>query len=201
MFSCPGFCDRHVSRRSDTLGWEVRGERRARTARSRWLVEQVAPLRPGRALELACGLGHNATWLARRGWDVDAVDISPEGLRIAESLASAHSATVHWIAADLDEFIPARGSYDLVCVFRFLDRVHLPRRISEALADGGRLVYETFTVSHLTHPKGHIKNRDFLLERGELPRLFSSLRPVAYAECELPDRSVARLTAVRDLVS
>src|SRR5258708_33029292 len=91
-----------------------------------WLIEQTSNLQPGRALELACGLGHNAIWLAQQGWTVDAVDVSPVGLANAEKLAHNVAAHVNWIAADLDEFIPQLQTYDLVLVFRFLDRGRMP---------------------------------------------------------------------------
>jgi SAM-dependent methyltransferase len=160
-----------------------------------WLVEQAAPLPRGRALELACGLGHNAIWLAGQGWRVDAVDVSPIGLRLAAELAARNGATVNWIVADLDEYIPAANNYDLIVVFRFLDRTRLPAVIERSLKSGGRLIYETFTQSHLTRPDNHLKNPAFALAPGELPRLFPNLSVVSYSECELPDRSVARFVA------
>jgi len=87
-----------------------------------WLTQEVSGLKVGRALELACGPGHNSIWLASQAWQVDAVDISPVGLAQAQELARACGVGVHWIAADLDEFTPAPETYDLVIVFRFLDR-------------------------------------------------------------------------------
>src|SRR5262245_48589585 len=114
-----------------------------------WLVEQAAELPAGRALELACGLGHNAVWLAGHGWNVDAVDISAIGLARAEELAERCGTRVNWVVADLDEFVPEPAAYNLVLVFRFLDRGRLPGIIREALRSGGRLVYETFTMAHL----------------------------------------------------
>ena len=161
-----------------------------------WLIEQVAGLPPGRTLELACGLGHNAIWLAQHGWHVDAVDISPSGLARANELAIRNDARVNWIAADLDDFTAEYGMYDLVLVFRFLDRRRLPAIIQQALRPGGRLIYETFTTAHLARPDSNMKNPAFALEPGELPRLLPQLDVVSYAECSLADRDVARLAAV-----
>ena len=160
-----------------------------------WLLEQSHFLPVGRALELACGLGQNAISLAIEGWQVDAVDISPVGLKLAAELASRKSVDVNWTVADLDEFQPAAGAYDLVCVFRFLDRPRLPAAIEAALAPGGTLLYETFTQNHLNRPGSHMRNPDFALAPGELPRLFPGLTVIEYSELELPDRSVARLVA------
>jgi SAM-dependent methyltransferase len=160
-----------------------------------WLLEQVADLGPGRALELAAGLGHNAIWLAQQGWQVDAVDVSPVGLALARQFAQANKTAVNWIAADLDTFSPEVAAYDLVIVFRFLDRARLPALIEQALKPGGRLVYETFTVAHLARPGSHLKNPDFALVAGELPKLFTACTVKHYAECSLADRDVARLVA------
>lgn len=162
-----------------------------------WLTRHVAGLRPGRALEVACGLGHNAVWLAMQGWQVDAVDVSPVGLSLAAELAARHGQSIHWIAADFDEFTAENGAYDLVVVFRFLDRRRLPGMIQAALRPGGLLIYETFHIAHLARPDSHIKNRAFALQPGELPLLFPEFAPVAFEERELPDRSVARLAAIR----
>src|SRR5579863_1855883 len=101
-----------------------------------WLIKEVAELSPGRALDLACGLGHNAIALAKQGWQVDAVDISPVGLALAADLAKRYAVNVRWIATDLDEFSPATEEYDLVVVFRFLDRRRLPGIIQQALRPG-----------------------------------------------------------------
>jgi len=162
-----------------------------------WLIEQVSGLEPGRALELACGLGHNAIWLAQLGWQVDAVDISAVGLTQAEKLAHSCGANVHWIAADLDEFTPSAESYDLVLVFRFLDRIQLPVLVGHALRPQGVLIYETFTTAHVNRTDSHMKNPAFALAPGELPRLFPNFEFVSYTECNLADRDVARLVAVK----
>lgn len=160
-----------------------------------WLIEQVAGLTPGRALELACGLGHNATWLAKQSWRVDAVDVSPVGLALARKLALENGASVNWIAADLDEFSPEIEAYDLVLVFRFLDRVRLPSIIQQALKPGARLLYETYTTAHLARPDSHMKNSAFALGPEELPMLFPACEICEFKECSLPDRDVARLVA------
>ena len=68
---------------------------------NRFLVAETAGLTPGRALDLACGEGRNAVWLARRGWQVTGVDYSEVAIEKARRLASARKANVDWVVADL----------------------------------------------------------------------------------------------------
>jgi hypothetical protein len=125
------------------------------------------------------------------------VDVSPVGLRLAADFARTCGTYVNWIAADLDEFTPAKDAYDLICVFRFLDRISLPRKISSALRPGGFLIYEAFTTAHLARGDSHMKNPAFALAPGELPRLFATLHAISAVEVDLPDRAVARFVGQR----
>src|SRR5512134_1831553 len=95
------------------------GEERihASTAPSRFLVAEVAGLRPGRALDLACGAGRNAIWLAEQGWRVTAVDFSDVALSLARRRARERRVEVEWIEADVVDWTPASRAFDLVCVF------------------------------------------------------------------------------------
>jgi SAM-dependent methyltransferase len=111
---------------------------------NRFLVQEVADLPPGRALDLGAGEGRNAIWLAERGWRVTAVDFSGIGLQKARRLAEARGVEVNWIEADLRSYPPARGAFDLVV----LVYIHLPgeerrsvvRRAGDAVAEGGTLL-------------------------------------------------------------
>jgi SAM-dependent methyltransferase len=78
------------------------------------LVAEVADFTPGRALDVACGEGADAIWLARRGWIVTAIDISDVAIIRAREAAKLASAAVEWICGDaLQTPFPAR-SFDLV---------------------------------------------------------------------------------------
>lgn len=136
------------------------------------LLVKYAPLAGphSRALELACGLGRNALWLAEQGYRVDALDISLEALRQGQQEARRRGlAGIHFIAADLDDFPLPNQQYDLVVVFRFLDRRLFPA-IRERVRPGGLAIYETLNVGHLQeHPE---TSRYYLLEWGELPHHF-----------------------------
>lgn len=170
-----------------------------------WLIEAhdtIAQTTPdvttaGRALDLACGLGHNSLWLARHGWQVDGVDISGEGLSQAEYLATETNTVVNWVEADLDDWQPPPESYDLAIVFRFLDRVTVPQIVNTALKPGGWLIYETFAASELDRPDSHIRNPAYTLRPNELPGLFGDYIFYWFREATLKDRTVQRLLARR----
>jgi len=174
---------------------------------SEWLRSVVTDLPPGRAWDVACGVGQNAHLLAQLGWTVDAVDISPIGLEIGSRSSenhpennhcgNIHSGKIHWIAADLDTYAPSPDTYNLVIVFRFLDRLRLPQIIQNSLKPGGRIVYETFVAGQMSRSDNHLTNPDFVLKSGELPTLFPELRTLAYTEESLTDRTVARWVGIK----
>ena len=115
---------------------------------NRFLVAEVESMTPGRALDLACGEGRNAVWLAERGWRVTAVDFSDVGLAKAERLAASRGVEVEWILADVLDYRPPAGAFDLVAVL-YLQLAAAERRLAharaaEALAPGGTI----FVVGH-----------------------------------------------------
>ena len=135
------------------------------------LLRYAPPPRPGaRALELACGLGRDALWLAEQGYTVDALDISFTALRQARAeMLRRGLRGVNFIQADLDEFTLPFYAYDLVVVFRFLDRRLFPA-IRERVRAGGLVIYDTLNVRHAErHPEAP---RVHMLALGELPRYF-----------------------------
>src|SRR5690348_14293140 len=83
---------------------------------NRFVVQEVAGLPPGRALDLAAGEGRNAVWLAERGWAVTAVDFSAVGLDKARRLAAERGVEAGWVVADVLEYVPEPGAYDLVLI-------------------------------------------------------------------------------------
>jgi SAM-dependent methyltransferase len=103
---------------------------------------ELVPVRGG-VLDVACGAGRHAVWLAMRGLAVDAVDISAEGLRLGSELADRNGVAdrVRWLRHDLDDGLPAEvmGRYDLVLCERFRDP-RLYRPMVDRLGPGGLLV-------------------------------------------------------------
>jgi SAM-dependent methyltransferase len=111
---------------------------------NRFLVAEASGLPPGRALDLACGSGRNAVWLAQQGWTVVGADFSDVALDQARALAADRGADVEWVEADLREWRPAPRAFVLVVVLY----LQLPaqelgpilRNAAEALADGGTML-------------------------------------------------------------
>lgn len=107
------------------------------------LAELAGPLRPGRALDLGCGAGRNAIWLARRGWRVTGVDAPSVGLGQAAERAAQAGVPLVLVNDDPQSFEPAPGSYDLVVVanlhFAPGEREDFFARVAAAVAPGGHV--------------------------------------------------------------
>lgn len=125
------------------------------------LVELTAGLPVGRALDLGCGEGGDALWLARQGWQVTAVDISATALargRAAAAEAGLPEDRIRWVAHDLTDWQPEQD-YDLVSAFFLQSPMELPRReilhrAAASVAPGGHVL----VVSHAAPPpwaRGH----------------------------------------------
>lgn len=80
------------------------------------LLAEVAGDTPGRALDVGCGEGADAIWLASQGWQVTAVDISQVAIDRAAIAADSAGVTVNWVCADVVTTRPAVGQFDLVSV-------------------------------------------------------------------------------------
>jgi SAM-dependent methyltransferase len=111
---------------------------------NRFLVEQVADLPVGRALDLAAGEGRNAVWLAQQGWRVTAVDFSEVGIDKGRRVAAAADVRIDWVVADVTVWDAPPQAFELVIVFYLHlpaeDRRAVHRRAATAVAGGGRLL-------------------------------------------------------------
>lgn len=144
------------------------------------LVEHVDLLTGSRALDLACGTGGNAFFLAQRGYRVDAIDISEVGLGIARAEGRRRGLAINWVQAAA-EHLPLSGpAYDCIVVFRFLVRSVMDD-LRRLLKPGGLLFYESFNVRRLeTRPDF---NPAYLLQVGELPAWFEDLETIMARDC------------------
>ena len=135
----------------------------------------------GIALDLACGRGQNSLWLANHGYLVLGVDISLVALKLAaeESRKSALAASVLFVQHDLDSWSAIPQAFDLICVFRFLNRRLFPI-IRRSLSPGGCLFYSTRHVGILRRlPEA---NRDYLLKSDELIDTFGDWSVIHYQQ-------------------
>jgi tellurite methyltransferase len=133
-------------------------------------LEQICSLTAGRrALDIACGEGRNAIFLAQNGFQVSAVDIAELGLERGMKRAEQLGVQVDFIQADLDEY-RLQEDYHLILNFNFLFRPLIAEMVDH-LAPGGVILMETI-LSAPSLPGEHAK--EFLLQPGELGRLFCS---------------------------
>jgi SAM-dependent methyltransferase len=146
---------------------------------NRFLVAEVAELPPGRALDLACGEGQNAIWLAGRGWQVTGVDFSEVAVSKARARAEREGVAADFLCADLLEYEPAAGSYELVLLLYF----HLPPdglrlvlgHARAGLAAGGTMVVLGHDRSNMTDGVGGPSDPSVHYTPAEIARELPSL--------------------------
>jgi len=163
-------------------------------------VRRWAHLIPDRAggalvLDVACGYGRHARWLARQGHHVTAIDRDGEALATLADLAPR----LRTQQADIEGApwpLPGR-TYDAVVVTHYLWRANLPD-ILASVGPGGLLVYETF--AHGNASVGKPSRPDFLLQPGELLTVCQGMRIVAFEDGFLhsPDRYIQRIAAIKE---
>lgn len=173
--------------RTDELIW--------RAEPNRFLVEEVTELPPGSALDLACGEGRNAVWLAQRGWQVTGVDFSGVGLDKARRLADSRGVTVNWVQADVLEWSPPAGGFDLVIVL-YLQLPSPERRRAlglgaGAVAPGGVLLVVGHDSTNLTHGIGGPQDPALLFTPDDVVADIGDIESLRIERAERVRRSVA----------
>ncbi len=136
------------------------------------LEEWIDQVPVGWALDVACGAGRNALYLASRGFSVDAVDISGAALARARETASQSGLDVNWLEHDLDLPLELHGRYQLVLNIRYVN-LALVRALTAKLAPGGYLICEQHLVSGADvigpeNPAYRVKNGELLTTVGGL---------------------------------
>lgn len=163
-----------------------------------WLLanEDLLPRR-GRALDVACGAGRNALWLAARGLGVLALDRDELRIGSLQAAALARALPIRAEVRDLEaaDAVLDAAAFDIVVVVHYLHRPSFPRLLG-ALAPGGVLVYETFTAAQAS--RGRPTNPDFLLEPGELRERVASLTLLREREGVYDGRALASVVARRE---
>ncbi len=144
------------------------------------LVADWLPKVPvGKALDVACGAGRNATFLARSGFCVDAIDISSAGLERARQNASEQGLEINWIEQDLDQPFTFDTDYNLILVMWYVN-LGLVRRLCDCLSPGGFLICE----EHLLTDEEVIgpTSDDYRIAPGALRQAVSGLEILLYEE-------------------
>jgi SAM-dependent methyltransferase len=160
------------SGRVDSQQWDERysgAEFEWTTRPNQFVAAELADLPPDRALDLAAGEGRNTVWLAERGWRVTAVDFSRVGLEKGRKLSAARGvddARVDWIVADLGDYEPERGAFDLVLI-AYLQvipelRARVLARAAAAAAPGGTVFVIGHDLTNLTQGVGGPQDPDVL---------------------------------------
>jgi tellurite methyltransferase len=175
----------------DIRGWDERYRGDPGTLKpTPLLVETASKLKPGKALDLACGTGRNAIWLAEHDWQVTAVDGSAVAIDLLRKRVPGIDARV----ADIEkqEYAIEPGVWDLIAVCYYLQR-DLFEPVKRGLKPGGVAV----VIVHLVEP-GHEESR-FSVQPGELARYFEGWQILHSYEGKPRDpehkRAVAELVA------
>jgi SAM-dependent methyltransferase len=183
--------------------WDERyrdGAYERRTHPTALLSAWIDRLPRGRALDVACGAGRNALFLAAKGYAVDAVDISAVALERGRADAARLALDVRWLCIDLDDgfedSLPS-GPYDLVVWVRYVNAALLPR-LATRLAPGGYVLCEQHlaTTAAVAGPR----TEAFRLKAGELRGQAAGLAIIEYREGPVVDPD-GRTVALAQLIA
>jgi SAM-dependent methyltransferase len=169
---------------------------------NQFLPPEVSELSPGTAVDLACGEGRNAVWLASQGWTVTGVDFSDVGIAKARALAAENGVSGTWVVADATSWEPPAPGYDLVAVF-YLQLPADQRRSAmftavRALGIGGTLLIVGHDLLNLTEGHGGPQHPSVLLTAEDI---LDDLTAAEVAlDCELVTEKAGRVerTVVTD---
>jgi SAM-dependent methyltransferase len=141
------------------------------------LVKTCPDIQPGNALDLACGMGRNALWLAARGWNVTAVDGAPRAIESLRRLASETGVEVNAKVADIEKDLYEIGEscWDLIAMCYYL-QTSLFEPAKRGVRPGGIVL----AIVHIAEA-GEEASRH-RLRPGELRRYFSDCEILHYAE-------------------
>ena len=160
----------------DKARWNIRHVKKPMKNRVAPILKKfIEYVNVGTAIDVACGTGRNTHFLEELGFKVDAVDLSDYALSQIRD-----SENISKIEADLDTYNIEKNRYDLVLNCNYLNR-RLMAQMSDALKDGGILIFETFIVAH-EKPQNGSMNPDYLLKENELEESFKDLDIIFYEE-------------------
>ncbi len=154
--------------------------------------EQVGDLQTGKALDVACGEGRNAIWLAENGWQATGVDFSEVGIEKANTISAKRSVAVTWLVMDVCELELPAASFDLIAVLYLHtspeERAIWFPRLVELLAPGGTIIYIGHDPANITAGTGGPQDKSLLPDAQECCRYLAGLEIQA---AQVIERSVA----------
>jgi 2-polyprenyl-3-methyl-5-hydroxy-6-metoxy-1,4-benzoquinol methylase len=137
-----------------------------------FLVEKINDLSKGKILCLGEGEGRNAVWLAKRGYEVTAVDGSKIGLKKAQRLAKMSGVSISTIHTDLSEFVIKPKSWDIIIsIFCHLPpnlRADVHHNCVHGLRSGGVMLLEAYTPAQLNYKTGGPSKFDMMMDAKSL---------------------------------
>jgi SAM-dependent methyltransferase len=171
---------------------------------NRFVVAELESRTPqGRALDLACGEGRNAIWLAEHGWTVTAVDFSDVAIERARKLAEGRGVEVEWLRADLASYEPPAGAFQLVLIaYLQLPGAELRgvlARAAAALAPAGELLMIGHARRNLAEGVGGPRDPAVLWTPDEIDGALRALG-LSVQRCEHVQRSVDPADGSREAV-
>ncbi|MDC1174736.1 class I SAM-dependent methyltransferase [Bacteriovoracaceae bacterium] len=134
-----------------------------------------------RVLDLGMGEGRNAVFLARKGYKVTGVDISSVAVKKSKMLAREFGVRIDTLIADLEKHDFKKGQFDAVICFYYVDK-KLHDRMLGWLKPGGVLIYEAHTYNQRNVSGNEQYNTKYLLQPGELLKLFPEMDILKYEE-------------------
>lgn len=147
---------------------------------AQFLVDNIALLPKGRAIDIAMGAGRNAIYLAKMGFKVEGIDISEEAIDATRQWAQRAGIIVKAQITDLESRPHIQEeAYDVIICFNYLQRSLIPH-IKNGLRCGGMVVYETYITDQAQF--GKPTNPDYLLRHNELLDMFREFRCLRYRE-------------------
>jgi len=157
-----------------------------------FVLKQHSHLLPfnGKALELACGLGGNARFLAQCGLKTQAWDISDTALTVLNNWASLNQLPIEPLITDLQQMLLPYQQFDVIVVSRYLDRALFPQLVS-ALKPKGLLFYQTFLAPVQENAPS---NPEFYVQSSELNQAWPELTTLIYGEGWLSNENTTNST-------
>jgi SAM-dependent methyltransferase len=133
---------------------------------------EVNGLNPGRALDIACGEGRNALWLAEQGWDVTAIDFSQVAIDKGCRIAAKRQVTVNWLCENVSTYVLPEGEFDLVSLlYMHTDAAERQKWLANTLAavkSGGTFIYIGHDPSNIGEGSGGPQDPQYLPTAEEL---------------------------------